>query len=130
MKGLDKIKSADKARDFEWDNQEIKAFVEDGCNGWSQKEKDKLIRLGCTSKCPSFLDSILITCPIGLPVDSTHLETAASRFEEAWGEFSCAGLSKSVLCYNIPLKYLKQKLWKRAKMFEGLVPRRASFWSS
>lgn len=92
LNGLDKIYSGGKARDFEWCYQQVEAFVEEGCKGWIQKDKEELIRLDCIAKCPTLLHSILTTCPLGLPVDTKHLEKTAVRFGEAWEQFSSIGL--------------------------------------
>lgn len=37
LNGHDKIKSAGKARDFEWDNQQVNAFVEEGSERKTKK---------------------------------------------------------------------------------------------
>ena len=92
LNGLDKIKSGGKACDFEWDNHQVKAFVEEGCKGWIQKDKEELIRLGCIARCPTLLHSILTICPLGFPADTTFLEKTAVRFGDAWEQFSSSGL--------------------------------------
>ena len=92
LNGLDKIKAGGKSSDFEWNKQMVSDFVDKGCNDWTSDDRSKMKALGNIARCPTFLRSVLVAHPSGLPDNTKELHNNATLFDKEWKKYSSTGL--------------------------------------
>ena len=70
----------------------VSDYVDKGCIDWTTDDRSEMKTLGNIARCPSFLHSVLMAHPSGLPDSTNELHNNATLFDKEWKKYTSTGL--------------------------------------